>query len=196
VLVLFSRRLIAFLFFIVIQIDWENRYLQDNGSVCKTSVDGTDFRIYEPSPFDPQWYSHKFKGPGVRYEIGLNIQTGDIVWTNGPFACGAYSDRKIAKEEGLEYCLADGEKYIADAGYRGGRAVTPNGQNDNEQWMQSKVRARHETLNRRLKQFGVLEQTFRHDRSKHRAVFSAIANLTQITLREESPLFQVEYIDI
>lgn len=170
--------------------------MQDNGSVCKTSVDGTDFRICEPSPFNPRWFSHKFKGPGVRYEIGLNIQTGDIVWTNGPFACGFYSDRKIAKEEGFEYSLSDGERYIADAGYRGGRAETPNGQNNNKQWMQSKVRARHETLNGRLKQFGILVQIFRHHRSKHRVVFMAIANLTQITIREESPLYQVNYSDV
>ena len=106
-----------------------------------------DIRRCEPTPFNPRWYSHKFKGPGVRYEIGLNIQTGDIVWANGPFACGAYLDKKIAKEEGLEDCLEDGEWYIADAGYRGGCAETPSGQNNNEQWMQSKVRARHETLN-------------------------------------------------
>ena len=112
------------------------------------------------------------------------------------FPCGAYSDRKIAKEEGLEECLADGERYIADAGHRGGRAETPSGQNNNEQWVQSKVRARHETVNRRLKQFGILVQTFQHRRSKHCVVFMAIANLTQITIREESPLFQVNYIDI
>jgi hypothetical protein len=39
--------------------------MRDNGSKCHVSVDGTDFRIHEPSPFSPRWYSHKFKGAGL-----------------------------------------------------------------------------------------------------------------------------------
>ena len=42
------------------------------------SVDGTDCRIYEPEPFDTKWYSHKFNGPGLRYEIGVCIVSGNI----------------------------------------------------------------------------------------------------------------------
>lgn len=48
------------------------------------SLDGTDFRIqepYHPDGIDPSYYSHKFKAAGLRYEVGLNIRTGDIVWT-------------------------------------------------------------------------------------------------------------------
>jgi hypothetical protein len=51
-------------------------------------VDGTDFHIREPEPFDPEWYTKKFNGPGVRYEVGIAIQTGYIVWVNGPFKPG------------------------------------------------------------------------------------------------------------
>ena len=40
------------------------------------SVDGTDFRVEETGR---QWYSHKFKKSGVRYEVGLAIKSGDIV---------------------------------------------------------------------------------------------------------------------
>ena len=141
--------------------------MHDNGSVCKISVDGTDFRIYEPTPFDPMWFSHKFKGPGVRYEIGLNIQTGDLVWAHGPFPCGRFPDRKIAKEEGLKDCLDDGEMYVADGGYRGGiHSETPNGLNNLDQRMKQVVRARHETINRRFKQFNILAKVFRHTTKK------------------------------
>lgn len=45
---------------------------------CVMPVDGTDFRIEEPKPFSSGWYSHKFNGPGVRYEVGLAIQRGYI----------------------------------------------------------------------------------------------------------------------
>ena len=38
----------------------------DNGSQCLVTVDGTDFRIKEPQPFDSKWLSEKFNGPGVK----------------------------------------------------------------------------------------------------------------------------------
>jgi hypothetical protein len=62
-----------------------------NGSICRMTVDGTDFRFQEPIPFDPGWYSHKFKCACLRYEIGICIQTGEIaLLINGPFPCGAW----------------------------------------------------------------------------------------------------------
>eukprot|EP00171_Calliarthron_tuberculosum_P006568 IDg6568t1 len=64
-------------------------------NVCRVSVDGTDFRICEPTPFCPSWYSHKFKGPGLRYEVALAIETGEIVWVHGPFQAGAFNDVAI-----------------------------------------------------------------------------------------------------
>lgn len=91
-----------FLLFIYIsfQIDFDQRMLGDNGS--KITVDGTDFWIQKQAPFDKKWHSHKFKGPGLRYVLGVNIQLGHIVWTNGPFPCGHWSDIKIARN-----CLVD-----------------------------------------------------------------------------------------
>ncbi len=62
---------------------------------CWISVDGTDFRIREPTPFSPKWFSYKFKGAGLRYEVGLLLETGDIVWVNGPFSCGKWIDLEI-----------------------------------------------------------------------------------------------------
>jgi hypothetical protein len=99
-------------------ICWENRLKGDVGEVCKTVVDGTDFEIFEPSPFLSIWKSHKFKGPGLRYEVATCIQTGDIVWINGPFPCGKYPDLTIFRL-GLLHMLEDGEMVEADAGYRG-----------------------------------------------------------------------------
>ena len=77
----------------------------------KITVDGTDFRIQEPVPFDTGWFSHKFKGPGVRYEVGIAIQTGWIVWVNGPFMCGNWPDLRIARDS-LHAELEAGEGYI------------------------------------------------------------------------------------
>ena len=100
--------------------------MDDNGSICKVMVDGTDFCTFKQTPFDPIWRSHKFNGPGFRYEIAICIQTGWIVWINGPFLCGI-PDRNISREW-LNYELEDGELYLADGGYRNGQqySMTPN----------------------------------------------------------------------
>ena len=89
---------------LALKIKWENRCNDDNGSRCLVSIDGTDFRIEEPTIWDPKWHSQKFNGPGLRYEVGVCIQTGDIVWINGPYPPGEWNDLQIALDE-LVYML-------------------------------------------------------------------------------------------
>jgi hypothetical protein len=62
--------------------------------------------------------------------------------------------------------------------------------------MKANARARHETLNGRLKNFGALSQKFRHGIENHGAVFRAAAIIVQIQIEEESPLFSVDYDDL
>lgn len=158
------------------------------------SVDGTDFLIYEPTPFWTGWYSHKFNGPALRYEVAICIQTGDIVWIHGPFAAGAWPDVKIFRHA-LKNLLERGERVEADNGY-GDEAV--DGPHDKiytvgQKVAKSHLRARHETVNRRFKEFNALQQRFRHDKEKHVHVFNAVAVIAQIAIANESPLFQVDY---
>jgi hypothetical protein len=61
--------------------------------------------------------------------------------------------------------------------------------------MQGRVRAWHDTLNRRLKNWGILSQVFRHHASLHGDVFRACAIITQLTTEDGEPLFEVEYKD-
>lgn len=170
--------------------------MSDNGSRSKITVDGTDFKIYEPMNFDPRWFSHKFNGPGVRYEVGICIQTGWIVWINGPFPCGEWPDLRIARDA-LHYALPPGELYVADGGYADGgqNSDTPNGLNDDDQRMKKVARARHETVNRRFKEFNILHRVFRHNIHLHSSVFRAVANIVQVMIQHNSPLFSVDYDD-
>ena len=165
---------------------WENR---GAGSV-NVSVDGTDFEIYELAPFWPGWFSHKFRGPGLCYEIGLSILSGSIVWVSGPFPCGQWTDIKIFRA-GMLGSLDDGEKVVGDLGYRGEPdfVVTRRDYNENL------VRARHENVNRRFKQFVCLERVFRHDVRRHSSVFRAVAVITQLGMENGMPLFGVTYDD-
>jgi hypothetical protein len=161
------------------------------------TVDGTDFRIREPIPFDRKWYSHKFNGPGVRYEVAICIQTGWIVWIHGPFPAGK-SDIQIARNR-LIYKVEEGEMFLADGGYSDGRQFfeTPNGLNNEDQHMKAHARARHETVNCLFKKWGILSQIYRHSLDKHKTVFKALTNIIQTSIAAgEIPVYQVEYNDL
>jgi hypothetical protein len=58
-----------------------------------------------------------------------------------------------------------------------------------------RARARHEMLNGRLKNWGILAQVVRHHISLHGGVFRACAVITQLTIENGEPLFEVEYED-
>ena len=86
-----------------------------------------------------------------------------------------------------------------DDGYRGHADKIKCPQNDanppENLAMQGRARARHETLNGRLKNWGILSQVFRHDILCHGEVFRACAVVTQLTIDDGEPLFEVEYGD-
>lgn len=83
----------------------------------------------------------------------------------------------------------DGEKTMADRIYRDNKFfILPDARN---QGLHARIMARHETVNRRIKQFRALGQKFRHDRQKHPMVFHAVINLTQLMLENGEPLFTV-----
>ena len=134
-----------------------------------------------------KWFSHKFKCPGLRYEIAVSIKKGDIVWIAGPYICGKWNDLEIFRD-GLIYELEENERVEADNGYRAldpEFAKTPSGCSRREERvdMQNTVRARQETVNKRLKQFQCLVQPFRHyDFDKHSQLVCAVAVVTQLAI--------------
>jgi hypothetical protein len=162
------------------------------------TVDGVDFILQEPWPWDrhynPRFFSHKSQGAGYRYEMGVCIQTGDIVWVNGPFKCGDWPDINIFRRD-LKGRLAPGEKVEADAGYRGDDSIrTPNDvANMVDRRAKSVARARHETINHRFKKFYALGGVFRHHRRMHKPVFSAVAVITQLSIDHGERPFHVNY---
>ncbi|KAJ3117946.1 hypothetical protein HK098_006075 [Nowakowskiella sp. JEL0407] len=172
-------------------IKWEDRHhLAPPNAHTFVSLDGTDFKIAEPSPFNKKWFSHKFHGPGVRYEIGLCIRTGKIVWAHGGLPCGDWPDLRLARNAYTDMVEA-GEMTLADKGYRDEQYFIFPSDGDKSSHRQKKIMARHETVNRRLKNFGVLKKVFRHKLKYHPICFYAVANITQLLICNGEPLYSI-----
>lgn len=141
---------------------------------------------------NPKWYSHKFRGPGVRYEVAICMGPETLVSIHGPFPCGSHSDLRMFRL-GLKAALACGEKVIADGGYRDEKCVLGDDVDCDQRAILSTVRARQETVNGRFKQLFILGHRFRHNISMHSFCFHAVANVTQLMIENGEPLFSVDY---
>lgn len=68
------------------------------GDILEKRIVGAARRMDQPTSFSTKWYSHKFRGLGVRNEIGINIRTENMVWTHGGYQCDEYPDLKLTRE--------------------------------------------------------------------------------------------------
>lgn len=140
--------------------------------------------------------SHKFKNSGLRYEVGVGIQGGDIVWVNGPYPCGKYNDIKIFKDgmkKKLSFCE---EKVEADDGYRGEDFYIelPKKGTKKQRTEKTLARGRHETVNNRFKFWNVLKERFRQKNDDfHGHIVKTICTITQMEIRTGHSLFPVRY---
>ncbi|CAB9527282.1 expressed unknown protein [Seminavis robusta] len=160
---------------------------------CLMTVDGTDFPIAEPQPFDKKWFCQKTRHAGVRYEVAVCIQTGEIVHVNGPFACGRWPDLKIYRSF-LKQMLQPGEMVEADDGYPDLTVrMASHHVSHQDTRARSRARARHEATNKLFKQWGCLRQSFRHPLYKHKYCFGAVVVCTQLSMRREGVPFHVVY---
>ena len=122
------------------------------------------------------------------------IQTGDIVWINGPFRAGKWPDIKIFRRN-LREKLAPGELAVADRGYRDNRCrhsdvVISRG----DARAKSRTMRRHEGVNADIKSFGCMYQQWRHLLNKHQFAFCSFAFLVQLNYRlEGGPKWDVKY---
>ena len=156
-----------------------------------------DFCINEPKPFWPGWKSFKSNGPVFHYGVALCICTGDIVWNIGPCPCGQLVDLNIFQHD-LMGELEAGEKVEADLGYQG-EIFHMNEDtiffSESGQQHTYLVRACHEAVNKRLKEWNCLNSLFWHNLRKHDPVFQAVASIAQLAIENGEPLFDVEYND-
>ena len=149
----------------------------------------------EDGIFDPGLFCFKFNGPGFNYEIVIGLYTGFVCSIKGPYKYGEMPDLKVAKEEGLVDTLAaNNEKCIADGTYRNVVFVNSGPGLPRELLDLIKVvKARHESFNSRMKRCAMFRELrgFRHATWVHEICFHSIANITEIEIELESPLFEI-----
>ena len=119
---------------------------------------------------------------GLRYELAVYIATGWIVGYNGPFECGSWPDLRISRSR-LKRMLRRHEKVVA-----------PDNARDEAQGEMNTVRARHETVNGRMKDWKSMSTRFRLDKDKHHIVFRAVAVIEQIKIMNGRPPFQCDAV--
>ena len=161
------------------------------------SVDGTDCWFHEPKhqewSQDRKYFSHKFKKAGLRYELGISLSDGKLVWMNGPFKAGR-SDKKIFKKDGLKAKLkAAKQRGIADGGYTGHPELSTPNPDDSKMVRVFKSRAlkRHEAFNGMTKRFECLSVRFRHIVARFADCFEAVCVLCQHMVENGEPLFDM-----
>ena len=83
-----------------------------------------------------------------------------------------------------------------DEGYTGDAAFSrPNDFDGNLAWarMKASERARHENINGKLKEFNILEHTFRNRLESHASYFRAVATLVQLGISWGNATYQIDY---
>ena len=187
----------------IIKVEYRFNDLDDIVTTnCFMSSDCVDCPVFESWPWSKRMFSKKFNGPGVKYDVGVCIKTGHIVWLDGPFVASA-SESTIFKN-GLGQHICEDEKVEVDSGPKGdSRLVQPHVGNDSKERKQkSVVRGRQEGVNGRMKVFSVLTNHFHHMKdgrenmmNAHGLCFKAVAVITQLKISTGEPIFkdEVEY---
>ena len=118
------------------------------------------------------------------------------MWLSGPWRAGSYPDITIFQESGLKQkLLAAGEQAEADLGYRGEMETIDLPDEGPHHMILAKKRARmrHETCNKRFKNWACMQTNFRHGVDVHRDCMYAIAVLTQLAIENGEPLFDAAF---
>jgi hypothetical protein len=135
------------------------------------------------------------------YEIILSLTSSKVLSINGPFPAGVPDMSVFRSDDGIMNKIPPERRLIADRGYNGcdEKLSVPN---DHDTLRASKfkgrARSRHETFNGRLKEFNILNQSYRHSPKKvdvdtyddHKTLFESVCILVQYDLKYV-PLFEM-----
>lgn len=87
--------------------------------------------------------------------------------------------------------LENGEKVIADTGYKCADCMFPNNVRHTDRMVLERLRAQYESCNERIKSFSILKSTFWHSAQCHTVVINAVNKLVALKIRLEELLFTI-----
>lgn len=155
------------------------------------TVDGTHCPVNEPRDpnvrKNPKHFSHKFKLPGVNYEIALAIWDNKCVHAKTQDEASV-NDLTAFRAE-LKGKIPAGKRVVADRAYISKDVAeivsVPNSLDSDEvKQFKSEARSRHETFNARLKAYNCLTHKFRHGVVKHQVCFFAVLVMVQYAIED------------
>jgi len=89
--------------------------------------------------------------------------------------------------------IPEGKKVLGDSALRSSKKASTRktGNSHKMKHFRSRAQGRQETLFKRFKTFGILEQRFRHGYELHKMVLDAVAVIVQYDMENGHPLFDV-----
>lgn len=161
-----------------------NVYVSVDTTYCAVWMNVSDWEYQRP------FYSGYAGLHCLKYEIAVQVWTGELVWLVGPFF-GSKHDLTIARLSGFLNMLLPGEHAYADKLYEGDpRLLVPfkgrSWQLSHHQFVWNdfhrRVRVRCENAIGRIMRFGCLQAAWRHRLSRHAIAFYCCAQLAQLDL--------------
>eukprot|EP01118_Nematostelium_gracile_P017052 TRINITY_DN7174_c0_g1_i2.p1 TRINITY_DN7174_c0_g1~~TRINITY_DN7174_c0_g1_i2.p1 ORF type:complete len:163 (-),score=20.18 TRINITY_DN7174_c0_g1_i2:166-654(-) len=109
------------------EIDFNRRFDQKFPSGifagCLSIIDGTKCKLNRPNEeIQELFYSGKKKMHTMKYEVGVSIDLGHIIWISGPYP-GKVHDSTMYKDGGIGDHLIPNELVLGDKGYRGNQRI-------------------------------------------------------------------------
>ena len=155
------------------------------------------------------WYSHKFHGPGVSFEVVMDPNLGKIRWINGPEPAsthditflrgGTKGNMNTWKRSSLYFHVPNNMKLVGDSAYAGQLdkvTTTMDAHKPTTKLLFARMRSMMESCFTRLRSYRILREAFRHGKStadklhKIKIAFEAVAVLVQYDCENGHPLFE------
>lgn len=156
-----------------------------------------------------KWYSHKFHGPAVSFEVVVDPVLGKLRWINGPepasihdltfFRGGTKGNEKNWKLSALYFHVPKNMKMVGDSAYAGQPdrvTTTMDAHKPATKVLFARMKSMMETCFGRMKTFRILREAFRHGAStadklqKIKNAFEAVAVIVQYDCENGHPLFE------
>ena len=157
-----------------------------------------------------KWFSHKFNGPGVSFEMVVDPLEGKIRWINGPEPAsihdltflrgGKKGQKKKWKRSSLYFALPSFARLVGDSAYEGQPdkvSTTKDAHKPATKELFARLKSMQETCFKRFKDFNVVSGTFRHGKgtddklAKIKLSVECVAILLQYEFENGSRLFEL-----